>query len=95
MPRYFFHTADGRAYHDDDGTELAGDEAAQIEAARMMGQLLNEQPREFWAGGGLQMTVTNASGLILFVVDVEGVTSPSARPANPAAPSSDGSPGGA
>lgn len=40
MPRYFFDTADGRAFHDPDGTILADFPAAQLEAVQILCQLL-------------------------------------------------------
>ena len=79
MPRYFFHTADGAAHHDVEGTELADDGAARIEATRTLGQLIDLSPAEFWSAGSLSMRVTNEAGLTLFVLHLRGVISPAVK----------------
>jgi hypothetical protein len=76
--RYFFHTQDGRAFHDTEGTSLPSDEAARIEAARVMGQLLNEHPAGIWRDEEFRMTVTDEQGATLYVLDVAALRSPAA-----------------
>ncbi|MDB5426484.1 MAG: hypothetical protein JWR47_3116 [Phenylobacterium sp.] len=81
MPRYFFHTEDGRRFPDEEGTELADAAAARDEAAAIFGELLKERPQDLWRGGGLRLTVTDETGLILYVLDMNAVASPSASAA--------------
>lgn len=78
MPRYFFHTDDRRSFHDEDGTPLANDAAARIEAARVLGQLLNEQPADVWNDGQFRITVTDERGVILYSLDVAALRSSAA-----------------
>ena len=40
MPRYYFHSEDGRRFPDEEGTELPSDDAARLEAVRVLGELL-------------------------------------------------------
>lgn len=83
MRRYFFHTQDGRPFHDEDGTPLPDDEAARIEAARVLGQLLNEHPAAVWRDEEFRLTVTDEHGVILFVLDIAALLSPAAGGATP------------
>jgi hypothetical protein len=62
MPRYFFHVMDGRAYVDNEGTELAGLDEVRSEAIRAAGEILADQGRAFWKGTKWQMTVADAAG---------------------------------
>jgi hypothetical protein len=68
MPRYFFHTEDGHVEHDKEGTELANLEAAKMEAARMMGDLLRLSPRMFWSDCQMTVTVVGENDLTLFSI---------------------------
>jgi hypothetical protein len=79
MAKYFFHTDDGRSILDDEGMELATALAAKLEAARLFGELVRDQPEEFWAAGALKVIVTDESGLILFILDLSGVEAPALR----------------
>jgi hypothetical protein len=90
VPRYFFHTEDGRSFHDGDGTILAGVDDARIEAARVLGQLVNEHPADIWHEEPFRMTVTDEGGLVVFVLDIAAVVSPAAARPQPA-PKGDGS----
>ncbi len=81
MHRYFFHTADGQVFRDRVGTELANEDAARIEAARLLGQLVNERPADVWRDDDFRITVTDEADLILFTIDVAAVVAPAARAA--------------
>lgn len=83
MRRYFFHTDGDRGFRDQVGTLLPDDDAARVEAARVLGQLVNEKPTEVWRGDDLRITVTDEAGLILFTIDITAVAAPAARPARP------------
>jgi hypothetical protein len=79
MARYHFHTEDGRHHPDQDGLELADVAVARVEAVKAIGQLINEKPDEFWRDGLFRMTVTNAEGLTLFILDISSIVSPAVR----------------
>jgi hypothetical protein len=78
--RYFFHTDDGQSFRDEEGTLLAGDDAARIEAARVLGQMMSESPGDVWRDDQFRITVTDEYGVILFVIDLAALTSPAAGP---------------
>jgi hypothetical protein len=83
VQRYFFHTADGDVFHDLVGTELPNEDAARIEAARLLGQLVNEKPADVWKDDDFRITVTDEADLILFTIDVAAVVAPAARAPGP------------
>jgi hypothetical protein len=70
MGRFFFHTEDGRSVSDEDGTELESIEAARVEAVRVFGDMLREDPGEILASGRFRLTVTDAEGRIHFALDL-------------------------
>lgn len=63
--------------------ELDGLEAARIEAARRIGKLLNEHARQIWAGEDWRMDVTDATGLILFTIQVSATDAPATMGGSP------------
>lgn len=79
MRRYFFHSEDGYSFRDQEGTLLPDDEAARIEAAKVLGQLVNESPAEIWRDDQMRVTVTDESGTVLFLLDLAALTSPAAN----------------
>ena len=83
VQRYFFHT-DGRgAFRDQEGTLLPNDESARVEAARVLGQLVNERPAGVWQDDEFRIVVTDETGLILFTLGVAAVVAPAASPVRP------------
>jgi hypothetical protein len=68
--RYYFHTEDGRSFHDEEGTELANEHDARIEAARVLGQLVNEDPTGVWHDDAFRIIVTDGEGARLFTLGV-------------------------
>lgn len=63
MPRYFFHTADGGVQRDDEGTELAGVEAARVAAIRFAGEVLASEPNSLGDSGEFQVRVLDENGV--------------------------------
>lgn len=78
MPRYFFHTEDGRRLSDMEGSELPDERTARNEAVCVLGQMMREDPEGFWAHGTFRLTVTDAGGGTLFVLDLNSTVPPSA-----------------
>ena len=68
MPRYFFHSADGKREPDQQGTELPDDAAAQFEAVRFAGETLKWRPLELWKQGQWRVEVTDDQGALLFTI---------------------------
>jgi hypothetical protein len=70
MPRYFFNTVDGRCYPDEDGAVLADLSAVRRKAMLVVGELLKEQPSEFWDTGRLKLEVVDEQGDTVLVIEV-------------------------
>jgi hypothetical protein len=79
MAQFFFHTADGQQVNDDEGTELATLAAARVEAVRVLGDILRENPEEVLATGQFRLTVTDATGLIYFALDLAATDAAAGR----------------
>jgi len=78
VPRYYFHTEDGRATPDRDGVDLPDLAAARQEAIRALGEILKEGSEAFWVDGFLRMRVADAAGLTLFLIEVSATAAPAA-----------------
>lgn len=75
MPRFLFHIIGA-----DQATPLCRDlpdfEAAQREALKTTCQLVAEDSDAFWSAGEWQMVVTDASGLVLFTLQMHSTVAP-------------------
>jgi len=60
--RYYFHLRGAVEGQDDEGEILADDKAARREATLLFAELLRDRPDDFWSVGGLEVTVTDATG---------------------------------
>ncbi|WP_419828216.1 DUF6894 family protein [Sphingomonas sp.] len=79
MPRYFFHSADGERSYDEEGVELADDEAARNAAVGYAGEVLRYGGSELWDHGQWRVEVTDQEHQLLFTVITLAVDAP-ARP---------------
>lgn len=79
MPRFHFHTADGRCFPDREGVELASIAAAQCQAVKVLAEFMRDDPCEFWTTNSLSVTVSDESGLSLFQLDLAVTASPVVR----------------
>ena len=70
MPRYFFHTEDGRRFPDREGTELPDLEAAKASALVVLSEVLRDNPDEFWAHERFEVTVTDEANQKLFSINM-------------------------
>lgn len=68
MARYFFHSDNGVAHRDADGVEFPTDDAAGLEAVRLLGELLAERPEAFWSSEALIITVTRPGEEMAFAL---------------------------
>ena len=78
MPRYFFHTQDGRRLEDAEGSELADERTARNEAVCVLGQMVREDPDGFWASGTFRLTVTDAAGHTRVALELNATVPPAA-----------------
>jgi len=76
MPEFFFHIQDGTSTPDLDGVELKDISDAKCEAVKMAGRIICDASKEFWDRAEWQMTVTDDSGLTLFILDFVGTEAP-------------------
>lgn len=65
MPRYFFHTLQGRAFPDRDGEDLAGPAVAHRAAVRIMGEILRDGAADFWDAGPFSLVCTDEEGAVV------------------------------
>lgn len=70
MPRYHFLVYDGLNKGDADGTELPALRIAQIEAARLAGELLQDNAPHFCELRRWQIEVVNEDGLVVFRIEL-------------------------
>ena len=80
MPRYFFHSEDGRLEHDKVGTELPDTASARLEAVRFAGALLKERSQALWEGTRWRLLVTDEKTMILFTIEVNTVIGSAVAP---------------
>jgi hypothetical protein len=79
MPRFHFHTDE---MADPQGIELAGLAEAKCEATKLASRVICDVADEFWDEAQGCLTVTDASGLTLFQLQIIGTESPSIRAAS-------------
>ncbi|THD59292.1 hypothetical protein [Phenylobacterium sp.] len=80
MSRYYFHVQNGGLLKDEEGTDLEHADAARIEAAKLLGQLVAERPEDIWLGDAFTITVKDDAGLTMFLLDLAVTTSSAAPP---------------
>lgn len=68
MPRYFFHTEDGRRFPDKEGTDLPDIGAARAAAITVLSEVLRDNPEEFWRHERFKVTVTDEDQRKLFTI---------------------------
>ena len=70
MPRYFFDIDNHKYVNDDDGTDLANDEEARVQAVIFAGDYLSDHPAIARHGARFRVTVRNDQGSVLLAVAV-------------------------
>lgn len=76
MPRFYFHTEDGKCLPDRDGTVLADISAARHEGLRTLTERVHAMEDEFWREGSLTVTATDDTGMTLFTLCAMANNSP-------------------
>lgn len=76
MPRFFFHTQTDTRVTDTEGTELAGPVEARRDAIATCGRMMQDAPEGFWGSRPWNVTVTDAAGLVLWEIFMDGVATP-------------------
>ncbi|MCK8456772.1 MULTISPECIES: DUF6894 family protein [Sphingomonas] len=70
MPRYFFDIDNHKPVNDDDGTDLANDEEARVQAVIFAGDYLSDHPAIARHGAHFSVAVRNDRGRVLLAVAV-------------------------
>ena len=73
MSRYYFHNEDGQCFPDKDGIDLPDMAAVRHTAMRVLTEMMCAHEAHVYEEGAWRLTVTDAEGLTLFLIDV-GVT---------------------
>lgn len=73
MTRYFFHMHGSAHERDEDGLDLADDNAARREAIRYGGSLLSDEPDILNRNDGLRINVVNEKGRLCFAVVINAL----------------------
>ena len=73
MQRYFFHTQTDTRFPDAEGIMLQGAVQARSQVIQTCGQMLADAPEGFWGSRPWSVTVTNAAGLVLWEIAMDGV----------------------
>ena len=64
MPRYFFDIDNHKHVNDDDGTDLADDEVARVQAVIFAGDYLSDHPAIARHGAHFRVAVRNNQGRV-------------------------------
>jgi hypothetical protein len=70
MPRFYFHTEDGRFFPDEQGTEFPDVESAKIEAVKVLCDILKDDPQEYWLHEHFAIIVADESKEPLFAINL-------------------------
>ncbi|PNQ02130.1 hypothetical protein A8G00_14145 [Sphingobium sp. SA916] len=75
MPKFRFQIDDG-VENDDAWLDLPDLDAARMEAARFMGDMVRDSAVSLWQAGVLQLTAMDENGLYLFEITVMSMDAP-------------------
>ncbi len=75
MALFFFHTQTEKRNTDNEGTELPSRREARRQAIQTCGEMMRDCPEGFWGSRPWNVTVTDATGLILWEIFMDGVSS--------------------
>lgn len=65
MPRYHFHTLNGRLFRDMEGEDLADDAAARRKALMIMGEVLRDGGIDLWGADPFRVLCIDAAGSVV------------------------------
>ncbi len=70
MPRYFFDIGEDRYDKDTEGTDLADDDEARVQAVVFAGDYLRDHPEVVWEGSRFSVTVRGEGDVVLQTIMV-------------------------
>ena len=77
MTCYHFHTTGCQGPDHEFGLELSGVGEVRALAVQAVSEILRDKPDLFADDGDLSLIVTDETGLMLFTIDVVGISAPS------------------
>ncbi|WP_075292254.1 DUF6894 family protein [Pararhizobium arenae] len=81
MPRFFFHTRNGRMAVDREGLVFETEEEARAEAMRGASAMIFDNEISLWLGNSWVMTVVDEDGLVLYNLSFS-IDRPNRQPRN-------------
>jgi hypothetical protein len=84
MALFFFHTETDHRVTDTEGIEFPSYIEARREGIRTAGQMMQDVPEIFWGSRPWSVSITDADGLIMWEIHLDGQTSPAGRSLEPA-----------
>ena len=78
MPLFYFHTQTDSRFTDEEGVECASPADARRAAIQTCGEMMRGCAETFWGSRPWSVVVTDASGLILWEIFMDGVSSAAA-----------------
>jgi hypothetical protein len=78
MPLFFFHTQTDSRFTDTEGVECINSAEARRAAIQTCGEMMRGWAETFWGTRPWSVVVTDASGLILWEIYMDGVSSAAA-----------------
>ena len=83
MRTYTIDIDDGRGPDEPYALELPDLQAARMEAARLLGEMVRQEPENFWQAMNWQVLVKDETGLLLFELHALAVEAPAVQRAGP------------
>jgi hypothetical protein len=78
MQRFYFHMQTLTRTTDEEGMEMLSPMEARRQAIRTCGEMMRDCPEGFWGSRPWTVTVTDAAGLVLWEVSMDGNASAAA-----------------
>jgi hypothetical protein len=79
MALYFFHIQTDTRTTDEIGMEFARPQEARAQAIMTCGEMVKDDPDNFWGSRPWTIVVTDATGLILWDLSMDGNPPPAAK----------------
>jgi hypothetical protein len=79
LAHYYFHTSTHSRHTDDQGIECATPADARRMAIKTCGELIRGAEDRFWGSRPWAVTVTDAAGVIMYEIAVDGFASDAAQ----------------
>ena len=86
MPRFHFNVYDGSGLTDDEGCDFPDWSAARLDAVRLAGEFLRNNPKSALSCDAWRLEVADETGLVLFRLDFSLADAPAVKPTKSPSP---------